>query len=437
MKRIPPHNIESEKLILGTLLLSPESIPVALSELQPDDFYTKADKVIFAAIAGLFRKAGNVDEVLLVEELKRSGSIDQCGGLSGIARLTDIVPCRTTIKSHCEIVKDTAKARNVISVASAAIDGCYEGHSVREIIGSLGTAFANASRESESNTSAVPDIVEKVLAEIKGRQDGTLSATGITTGFSKVDDILGGLQRQDLVILAGRPSMGKTTFAMNMVTSAAQAGQRVLIFSLEMAKEKLVEKQISSLSGVLIKGIQRGLLNDTTWPLVKQAAKVASELPITVDDSSALDICQIQARAKMLAMRSGVDLIMVDYLQLAKAKAEGREREVSEISAGLKALAKDLKVPVIALSQLNRGLENRTDKRPVMSDLRDSGSIEQDADVIAFIYRDEIYHTEPGNPAKGTAEILIRKNRCGELGTIKLNFYGAVCKFENLPQYHN
>lgn len=432
MERIPPQSIESEKQILGTMLISPESVPFVISELLPGDFYTQKHAVIFKAMTDLFKRSGNVDAVLLTQELKDCGTIEKCGGHVGIMELTNIISCRATIKNHCDVVKDKSKARNIISVASAAVDLCYNGHQVKEIIGNLGNAFIEASRESQSNSSLASDIVEQLLLNIKGRQDGSLDYLGTMTGFTDIDSILGGLQKQDLVIVAGRPSMGKTTLVMNMVTNAAKSGKKVLVFSLEMSKEKLVEKQISSISGVLIKAIQQGDLNDTTWPMVKRAADVVSKFSVTIDDSSSLDINQINARAKMMAMRTGVDLIVVDYLGLAKAKAESREREVSEISAGLKALAKDLKVPVIALSQLNRGLESRTDRRPIMSDLRDSGSIEQDADVIMFVYRDEVYNTDPNGPTRGKAEVLIRKNRCGETGTVKLRFDGSICKFDDL-----
>lgn len=433
--RIPPHSIDAEQTVIGTMLINPKTVPAVMSVLSSEDFYKQSHCLVFSSMEKLFKTSAGIDFITISEDLKTAGNLDQAGGPAYLASLTNIIAATSNIKFHCGIVKEYAKSRNIIAAASAAVDSCYEGMPAGEVFGSLNSVLVGASSEDKSNTDIVRNIVGDVMSEVKGLADGTIKETGIKTGFVDLDKITRGFQKSDLIILAGRPSMGKTTLAMNMVTSAASLGCKALVFSLEMSRQKLVKKQLSSISGVSVSSIDTGYtLNETTWPMLNKAAGFVGKLNVTIDDSSALDIAQVQARAKLEAMKNGVDLIMVDYLQLMKAAGfrNNREREVSEISAGLKALAKDLEIPVVALSQLNRGLESRTDKRPLMSDLRDSGSIEQDADVIAFVYRDEVYNTSPDNPDKGLAELLVRKNRCGETGAVKLAFEGAYCRFGNL-----
>lgn len=433
--RIPPHNVEAEQTVIGTMLLSPKTVPAVMSVLRSEDFYKQNHCLIFSSMEKLFKTSAGIDFVTISDHLKSSGELERAGGPAYLASLTDIIAATSNIKFHCGIVREHAKARGIIYAASSAIDSCFEGMPAGEVFSTLSSDLAGASNEDGSNTDTVHNIVGDVLTEVKGLADGTIKETGVKTGFVDLDNLTRGFQKSDLIILAGRPSMGKTTLAMNMVTNAARIGARVMIFSLEMSRDKLVKKQLSSVSGVNVSSIEKGYtLNETTWPMLNKAAGFVGKLNMTIDDSSSLDIAQIQARAKMEHMKSGLDMVMVDYLQLARAGSfrNNREREVSEISAGLKALAKDLKIPVVALSQLSRKCEERTDKRPLMSDLRDSGSIEQDADVIAFVYRDEVYNTSPDNPLKGEAELLIRKNRCGEIGTVKMSFDGACCRFGNL-----
>lgn len=432
IQRIPPQNVEAEQTVLGTMLLSSKSVPAVISLLDSGDFYKQNHSLIFESCCRIFKTSGGVDIVTVMDDLKIANNLERCGGPSYLASLTNVIASPLNIKKHCSIVKEHARARSIITLTTTAAEKCYEGIPAAEVYNELSGQLAKASAEDESNIETAAEISKTVLQTIEDRSNGVAAAFGIPTGLVAVDRLLIGLQKTDLILLAARPSMGKTTLAMNIVTNIAKNGLRVLVFSLEMSKEKLVEKQVSSISGVDYGKIQSGLLADEDWPRITRAMGIIHDMPLTIDDSSGLFIAQIQARAKVQALKTGIDVIMVDYLGLAKAKAESRTLEVSEISAGLKAMAKDLKIPVIALSQLNRGLEGRTDRRPMMSDLRDSGALEQDADVIGFIYRDEVYNTSEDNPVRGTAELIIAKNRCGNTGTAKLSYEGSRCRFGNL-----
>lgn len=432
IQRIPPQAVESEAQVLGTMLLKPNLIPLIETEVEADDFYREAHRMIYAAIVEGYADGGNIDMLILMQRLMTISALEKVGGATYLATLTEIIPSSASITAHCRIVRDKAHARRLITIATDAVDKCYNGEAAGDVSLELSDGILKNSTEEDTGRADMEAITDGLAKTIELRQAGDPSIYGIKTGLLDVDDLLWGLQKTDLIILAARPSMGKTTLAMNVVTTVAMHGARCLVFSLEMSKEKLVEKIVSSISRVNYKSIQRGMLNVDTLDRVQRAMKMVRDLPINIDDSSGLHIRQIKARAKMAAMRDGVDLIVVDYLQLARGDNSNRTIEVGEISRGLKAIAKDLKVPVLALAQLNRGLESRTDKRPLMSDLRDSGEIEQDADVIAFIYRDEVYNRNDDNPAKGKAEILIRKNRCGETGMAMLHFSGHICSFENL-----
>lgn len=431
--RIPPQSVEAEQTVLGTMLLNQKTVPAVIELLSSEDFYKENHKVIFESILSIFKKSGGVDILTVSDHLKTTNKLDHCGGPAYLAGLTNVIASTKNIRNHCDIIKDRSRARSIITIASNAVDSCYDGRPAKEVFSEIGGALTKSSFEDSGNTKDVRGIISDVMSSITSRYNGT-GEQGISSGYVDFDSKTGGLQKSDLILIAGRPSMGKTTFAMNIVSNVASAGKNVFVFSLEMSKEKLVEKQVSSLSGINIKTLQRGTFGEVSWPAIKNAAGTISKMNITIDDSGALHISQIHARAKMAAIKNGVDLIVVDYIGLARATAGNREREVSEISAGLKALAKELKIPVIALSQLSRKCEERTDKRPLMSDLRDSGSLEQDADIVAFVYRDEVYNQDNGNPMKGIAEIIIRKNRCGETGTVEMFFDGARCKFENLQK---
>lgn len=432
--RIPPQNIETEQVILGTMMISPKSVPVVLSKIDSEDFYKESHRVIFDAIRKAFNGGHGVDIITVLNVLKNENKNDAAGGPVYLSTLSNIVPQTANIVGYCEAVKEHSRARSLITLAGDIAAKCFEGVKTEELFSEIGNYLAQTSGDNHDNSKTFSEILPTVLERIKARSNGDPEAFGLSTGFCDLDKMIGGLQKTDLIILAGRPSHGKTTLAMNIVCNVAEMGKKVLVFSLEMAKEKLVEKQISAYSQVNAGKLQSGVYDDMAWQSISNATKKLASLPVTIDDTSAAHVQKISARAKAVAFAKGLDFVVVDYLGLARGQSVHREREISEISAGLKALAKDLKIPVLCLSQLSRKCEERPDKRPLMSDLRDSGSIEQDADVVAFIYRDAMYNTGTNNPLKNTAEILVRKNRCGKTGKVYLYFDGDRSKFENMAK---
>lgn len=432
IQKTPPNDIEAEKAVLGSMLLNANTIPQGVSELHSAVFYQNRHQHIFDAISSLYRNGENVDLVTVVSQLNREGKLDESGGAAYIAELTSGI-ISSSINSYVKIIKEKASARHYINISQRIVNDCYAGQPIESIINLAGSEFLKAAKSDSMKAAKISDISDRVMNRLNSIESGEVDPMGLPTGFYDLDNILNGLQKSDLIIIAGRPSMGKTTVGMNIIISAAQKGHRTLIFSLEMSKDRLIQNQLAAISGVSNLVIQRADFKGHTRSKINDAHHKLSALPIRIDDSAALHISQIQAIAKTFAMVEGVDLILVDYLQLIKGSDKvSRDREVAEISAGLKALAKDLDIPVIALSQLSRKCEGRTDKRPLMSDLRDSGSIEQDADVILFIYRDEVYNPDINNPLRGVAELIVGKNRCGSQGKVKLNFDGEKCRFTNL-----
>jgi len=435
--RVPPQNIEAEMSIIGTCMLYPDAVTTVVAELAPQDFYKTHHRSIFEAIYSLWHKRVNVDLVTVSSFLKDISKLEEVGGFAYLSSLCAVVPIRSRIKDFCQIVKEKAKARQLIKVAEEIAGSCYDGAPVNDLVNEFGQEIVNLSTDDTEYTRDISVITDSLLKHITEIHNGEKDTFGLPTGFADFDSLIGGLQKAEVTIIAGRPAMGKTTFVMNIAHHVAKAGTGVLIFSMEMASERLVQKLISTISGVNTKKMDRGLMTPDQLKAVQEAAIFLKKLPITIDESSALGITQIQARAKIQAMRRSIGLVVVDYMQLGKAKAVSREQEITAISAGLKALSKDLNVPVIALSQLSRKCDERPDKKPMMSDLRESGSIEQDAGVIAFIYRDEVYNTSEDNPLRGLAEIIVRKNRYGDPGTVKMFFDGGRCRFGDMVQEIN
>ena len=429
--RIPPQNLEAEREILGTAIQMPRSLPLILSELSGDEFYRPQHKSIFEAIKTLYAAGQNVDLVTIVDQLRRADEVDYCGGPAYIAGLANEIPSILRVSSHCRIVKERAAARDLITLAAEMAEECYSCNDIKDIVDGFGKRFFDIAAEKNKSARAISEIFPGLLEQMKKRCESGSGMSGASCGFPDIDRILSGLSDSDLIIIAGRPSMGKTTLAMNMAQSMAFDGKTVLVFSLEMDDRKLVERLISSDSGVNLKSIRDGLLNDTTWPMVMRSVSRFSQKKLIIDESSGLSITQVRARAKMQKSKTGLDVIFVDYLQLMRGTGGNREQEIADIARGLKGLAKELNIPVVALSQLSRKCDERSDKRPVMSDLRESGSIEQDADIVAFVYRDEIYNTSPDNPMRGMAEFIVRKNRSGETGTVELYFRGECTLFQN------
>lgn len=430
----PPHNTQIERSLLGMILLSEEVIPSVIARLEPRDFYNPHHREIYTEINTLFNSGKSVDIITIANGLKDRGVIESIGGIPYLSSMTDIVASWSSVPDYCRIVKDKCKARDLIKLSTEATVRCHSNECITTIINDLGGKFFAISADKTKEAKGVGNIVDKVFTEIEERCNSDSNIAGLETGFTQLDKILSGLQQTDLIILAGRPSMGKTALVMNICRYIGMQEKNILVFSLEMNKERLVKRMLSDISMVNYNAILNGHLNDSTWPKIIQARGVIESMPIMIDDSPGLSIVELRARAKMASIRHGVELIVVDYMQLMHDKADNREREIAQISLGLKNLAKELDIPVVALAQLNRSLENRPDKRPIMSDLRDSGSIEQDADVIIFTYRDEVYNKSSDNPLKGIAELIIAKQRNGPTGKVKLAFLGQFLRFENLAE---
>ncbi|HNZ10643.1 MAG: Replicative DNA helicase [Deltaproteobacteria bacterium ADurb.Bin151] len=435
--KLPPQNIEAEQSILGSVLLENHAINAAQEIINPNDFYNEAHRRIFSVIAELADKNEPVDLITLSNALKDRKLLDSVGGTAYLASLVDNVPSAANISNYAKIVKEKAILRGLIGSATEIINSCYEtGSDVDQVLDKAEHRIFEIS-ENKIRTSFYPikNIVRESFKAIEDLFTRKELITGVPTGFHKIDDMTSGLQNSDLIIIAGRPSMGKTAFALNIAQHAALETQTpVAIFSLEMSKEQLAFRMLSSEAKVDSGRIRKGYLGETDWPKLTTAAGRLSEASLYIDDTPAITVLEMKAKSRRLKAESGLGLIIVDYIQLMRASTyqNSREQEISEISRSLKALAKELKVPVIALSQLNRKVEDRPNRRPQMADLRESGAIEQDADVIAFIYRDEVYNKSDDNPDKGIAEIIIGKQRNGPTGSVKLAFLDKFTTFENL-----
>ncbi|MBN1474076.1 MAG: replicative DNA helicase [Syntrophaceae bacterium] len=437
--KVPPQNIEAEQSILGGILLENSAINSALEFISKNDFYSEAHRKIFSVIVELSEKNEPVDIITLSNALKDKNMLDSVGGSAYIASLVDNVPSAANVANYAKIVKEKAILRGLIGSATDIINSCYgAGSDVDEVLDKAEHSIFEIS-ENKVRPSFFPirEIVKdsfRSIEELFTRKD---LITGVPTGFEKIDDLTSGLQKSELIIIAGRPSMGKTAFALNIAQYAALEGQTpAAIFSLEMSKEQLAFRLLASDAKVDSQRLRKGFLGEMDWPKLTTAAGRLSDAPIFIDDTAAITVLEMKAKSRRLKADQGLGLIIVDYIQLMRSGSyrESREQEISEISRSLKALAKELNVPVVALSQLNRKVEDRTNRRPQMADLRESGAIEQDADVIAFIYRDEVYNKSDDNPEKGIAEIIIAKQRNGPTGTVKLAFLEKFTAFENLAR---
>jgi replicative DNA helicase len=433
--KMPPQNIEAEQATLGGILLENDSVFNVLEILQPEDFYKDSHRIIFTSIIRLVEKNEPVDIVTLTEQLQKDKDLERVGGASFIAFLSDCVPTAANIEHYANIVKEKAILRNIINVSTQIINDAYLSDvDLSDFIDKTEKSiFAVTARGVGRTYLPIRDIIKSNFEKLETLYQKKNMVTGIPTGFNDLDKILSGFQPSDFVIIAGRPSMGKTSLCLNMITHCAiKENVPVAFFSLEMSHEQLGLKMLSSEARVDFSRVRTGFLEETDWVKLAKAAGKLSEAPIFIDDTPAISINEIRARARRLKRECNVGAIVIDYLQLVHVskKVDSREREISIISASLKALAKELHVPVIALAQLNRLVESRTDKRPMLADLRESGSIEQDADVVSFIYRDEYYNESSQD--KGIAEIIVAKQRNGPTGTVKLAFINQYTRFENL-----
>ncbi|MCH6573046.1 MAG: replicative DNA helicase [Proteobacteria bacterium] len=436
--RLPPHSVEAEQSILGGLMLDNSGWDRIADLVHGGDFYRRDHQLIFEAIGALSEKSIPSDAVTVSEHLEKCGQLDDAGGLAYIASLVRDTPSAANIKAYAEIVRERAMLRELIRVGGEIAGSAHanDGRGAADLVDEAERKVFEIAEQGQRAGSGfvglrkiLPGVIDR-LDELS-HSDGDI--TGVATGFQKFDDLTAGLHGGELIIIAGRPSMGKTTLAMNIAENAAIACQvPTAIFSMEMSAEQLAFRMIGSIGRVNQSKLRTGRFSDEDWTRINSAVAIMSQAPIFIDDTPALSPTEIRARSRRLKREHGLGLIVVDYLQLMgiSGTRENRATEISEISRSLKALAKELDVPIVALSQLNRGVEQRTDKRPIMSDLRESGAIEQDADLIAFIYREEVY--DPDTPRKGVADIIIAKQRNGPIGDLHLTFLGEYTRFENL-----
>lgn len=431
-----PSSEESERVILGAVLLDNSVIAQAVEFLRPEDFYSPLNRRVFAAMIALFEKQKQIDPILIGEELKKEGSLESIGGITTITNLTFGLPHFSNVEEYIRVVRDKSVVRNLIRTCNAITGEALAEEDDAEVIldHAEQAIFAIAEARTKQSFSRIAPVADRVLARVKeyAAGEGT-GITGLSTGFRELDEMTSGLQRTDLVIVAGRPSMGKTALCLTLAQNAALYSKAVVaVFSLEMSKEQLVTRMLASEAHINAHRFRTGHLMTNEWERLAGAIATLSEARIFIDDTPAISALEIRAKCRRLAAeQKQLDLIVVDYLQLmgGSKRTESRQQEVSQISRELKGLAKELDVPVVALSQLSRAPEARNPPKPLMSDLRESGSIEQDADVVAFIYREDYYKETEEN--KGLAELIVSKQRNGPTGTVRLAFLKEFTRFEN------
>ncbi|HWC37130.1 MAG TPA: replicative DNA helicase [Acidimicrobiales bacterium] len=435
--RVPPHNLEAEESLLGAMILSRDAIATAVERCAADDFYKPAHGHIFDAITALYAQGEPADPVTIADELRRAGLLDAIGGPAKLISLQANTPAISNAGRYARIVEEHALLRRMIGVAAEIAELGYQvPDDVTAAVDRAETmVFEVAQRRGVDTIATVRDLLKRTLDNLESLYDRGEAITGVPTGFHDLDERLSGLQPSNLVIVGARPSMGKTAFALGLVAHAAMERRLpVLLFSLEMSHLELTQRLLCAEARVDATRMRNGRLLESDWPKISTAIGHLGEAPIFIDDNPNITVMDIRAKARRLKSREGLGLVVVDYLQLMSGRttAENRQVEVSEISRGLKILARELEVPVVALSQLSRNLEMRADKRPVLADLRESGSLEQDADVVLFVYRDEVYH--PDSPDRGTAEIILSKHRNGPTGLTQLAFLEHYTRFANMAR---
>lgn len=436
--RLPPQNIEAEQAVLGAIFLEPSSLTMASEILIPDDFYRAAHQKIFQMMLQLSDKGKAVDLITVTEELSAARLLEDTGGVSYLSELAGSVPTAANIEYYAKIVEEKSLLRRLIRTATTiATDGYTREDEVEVLLGEAEKSILEvAGRKNAGAFHNIKDVLVRTYDNIEVMNNRAGEVTGLATGFSELDRMTAGFQRNDLIIVGARPSVGKTAFALNIAQNvAAKTGENIAIFSLEMGAEQLVMRLLCAEGNIDAQRLRTGSLTDEDWGKLTMAMGSLSNAGIFIDDTPGVRITDIRSKCRRLKQEHGLGMILIDYLQLilgSGRSGENRQQEVSEISRSLKALARELKVPVIALSQLSRGVEQRQDKRPMMSDIRESGSIEQDADVIAFLYRDDYYDRE--SESKNIIEIIIAKQRNGPTGTVSLAFVKEYNKFVNLER---
>ncbi len=436
--KIPPHSIEAEQSVIGGLMLSPETWDSISDTLVEGDFYRREHRLIFRTMSSLVEIQSPLDVITLSEALQSRAELDNVGGLSYLGELATNTPSIANIKAYADIIRERSTLRQLIGAATDTAEDCFypEGREAGELLSDAEQRISNIAegRPKIGGPQDANSLLKSTIEKIDELFNTDGSLTGLTTGFKDIDEQTSGLQNSDLIIVAARPSMGKTALAMNLVENAIMAQDKpVIVFSMEMPAESLIMRMLSSIGRINQTRIRSGNLTEEDWPKLSAAVSKLKDKPLFIDDTAALSPGEIRSRCKRIQREHGSPaMIMIDYLQLMQVpgKENNRVEEISYISRSLKTLAKEFECPVVALSQLNRGLEQRPNKRPVNSDLRESGAIEQDADVIAFIYRDEVYNED--SPDKGVAEIIIGKQRNGPIGTSRLAFIGEFTRFEDL-----
>lgn len=437
--KIPPHDLVAEQSVLGAIFISPDTIISLADELVPDDFYKPANKIVFKTMLSLFKKGEPIDATTMVSALTNQGEIKEIGGLNYVVELVNSTPTSKNVEHYAKLVKEKATLRRVIADLSESLSSAYQGDvSISDIISKTEKSMLDISNQNTgTGFRNVADILDTHMQMVETRSQTDGVVTGLSTGFVGLDKITTGLHEGNLIILAARPAMGKTALVLNIAKYVAtKEGKPAVIFSLEMGAEELIERMLASEGMVPAYHLKTGNLSTDEWKRLVQAQNNIYDAPIFVDDTAGIRISEIRSNARKLAQEmGGLGVIIIDYLQLITgAKGENRQQIVSEISRELKILAKDLKVPVIALSQLSRAVEQRQDKRPMLADLRESGSIEQDADIVAFLYREAYYQKEQADSqeANNVTELILEKNRHGSLGTVKLYFHKEYTKFSSV-----
>ncbi|MBU4345729.1 MAG: replicative DNA helicase [Candidatus Omnitrophica bacterium] len=435
LEKIPPQNVEAEMAVLGSMLMDETAISIAVESLNADFFYKDNHRKVFTAISDLYSANKAVDLITLADELKRKGVLEGIGGVTFLTALVNYVPTAANISHYVNIVKEKSVLRILINNATKIVSLCYESD------GNIGEVVDNAEKlifevsdiRPQSSYIHLKEIIKDSIETIDRLYQNKAHVTGIPTGFIDFDNKTSGLQIADLIVIAGRPSMGKSAFALCIAEHAAVVEKiPVAIFSVEMSKEQLVQRMLCAHARVDAHKVRTGYLAASDWPRLTAAAGKLSEAPIFVDDTPAISLMELRAKARRLKMHHDIRLVILDYLQLMRTtgRTENRQQEISEISRALKALARELSIPVVAISQLSRAVEARVDHRPQLSDLRESGAIEQDADVVTLILREEYYNPTPQN--QGTAEVIIAKQRNGPVGSMRLAFIKEYTRFENL-----
>ncbi|WP_172254873.1 replicative DNA helicase [Saccharibacillus deserti] len=439
--RVPPQNLEAEQAVLGAVLLQAESLITVMEKITADDFYDKSHQMIFEAMVQLGEESQPIDLVTLTSLLKDRGQLEDLGGVSYLAKLANAVPTAANVEYYAQMIEEKAMLRRLIRTATQIVsEGYTGGEDVGLMLSDAERKILEISnRRSSGGFVAIRDVLMEVFDRVEMLNQNSGNSTGIPSGFVDLDRMTAGFQRNDLIILAARPSVGKTAFALNVAQNVSvRAGETVAIFSLEMSAAQLVQRMICAEANLDASVMRTGEFKDEDWTKLTMGIASLSEAEIYIDDTPGITVADIRSKCRRLKKERGLGMIVIDYLQLIQGRGksgENRQQEVSEISRTLKQIARELELPVIALSQLSRGVEQRQDKRPMMSDLRESGSIEQDADIVAFLYRDDYYNAD--TEKKNIIEIIIAKQRNGPVGTVELVFLKNFNKFVNYERAHS